>query len=453
VQLVNDGGIGRRQGQLDTNNFGPRVGFAWTLAPSFVIRGGYGIFFSSGITNLSSGTPATDPAFGATTQYVGSSDSDTTPMPGVSLSNPFPSGYVQPTGKTLGLATDLGSNVAFLNPNRVLPYVQQFQFSLQKQFRGQVLGELAYVRMHSLRLYEDYNLNELPDSALSLTNSVPNPFRGLLPATSTLGQGATVRANRLTVMFPAFNTVTMQRNSTGRNNYHGLQARVQKRMSHGLHLVANYTFSKALLYYQYSAVNARPTWRAVSPIDAPHMLRAFVSYDMPFGRGRSWGRNWGRWLDSVAGGWSLTWAARYTSGFPLAITDTNGQPIPIADPRTSGSVKDRLGDRIDRATGLPVNPYLRPSAFAHLPDFTITPEPPLYSWLRAPGLLSNRAALSKTLSLVERWKLELRADIDNPFNSPQYAAPNTNLATPSAFGTITSAGGNRIVVFGARVMF
>ena len=453
VQFVNDGGIGRPQGQLDTNNFGPRVGFAWTPVPSFVIRGGYGIFFSSGINNLSSGTPATDAAFGATTPYVGSAGGDTTPIPGVSLSTPFPNGYVQPTGKTLGLATDLGSNVTFLNPRRVLPYVQQFQLGLQKQFRGQVLGEIAYVRMHSLRLYEDYNLNELPDSALSLTNSVPNPFLNLLPATSTLGQGATVRANRLTVMFPAFNTVTMQRNPTGRNNYHGLQARVQKRMSHGLHVMANYTFSKALLYYQYSAVNARPTWRAVPSIDTPHMLRAFVVYDLPFGRRRSWGRNWGRWLDSVAGGWSLTWATRYNSGQPLSISDTNGQPIPIADPRTSGSTKDRLGDRIDRATGLPVNPYLRPSAFAHLPDFTITPEPPLYSWLRAPGQLKNSTTLAKTLSITERWKLELRADIDSPFNSPQFDPPNTNLATPSAFGTITAAGGQRVVVFGAKVLF
>ncbi len=451
VRFVNDGGLGRRQGELDRNNFGPRVGFAWTPAPSFVVRGGYGMFFSSGVNNI--GTPATDAAFGATTQYVGSGGSDTTPIPGVSLSNPFPNGYTQPTGKTLGLATDLGSNVSFLNPKRVLPYVQQFQLSVQKEFRGQTLAEIGYVRMHSIRLYEDYNLNELPDYALSKTNSVPNPFLGLLPSTSTLGQGSTVRANKLTVALPAFNAVTQQRNSSGRNNYHALQARIQKRMSRGLSLVGNYTFSKAMLYYQYSAVNSRPTWRAVSPIDTPHMIRAFAVYELPFGRGRALGANWSRALDLVAGGWSLTWATRYNSGPPLVITDTNGQPIPIADPRTPGSLNDRLGDRIDPATKLPANPYLLPSAFAHLPDFTITPEPPLHSWLRAPGQLRNSATLAKTVPIVERLKLELRADVESPFNSPQFGAPNTNLATPSAFGTITSAGGNRIIVFGGKVIF
>ena len=137
----------------------------------------------------------------------------------------------------------------------------------------------------------------------------------------------------------------------------------------------------------------------------------------------------------------------------ISIFDSNGQPIPIADPRTSGSTKDRLGDQIDRATGLPVNPFLRPSAFAHPPDFTISSEPLLYSWLRAPGQLKNSVTLAKSLSIAEWWNLELRVDVDSTFNSPQFEAPNTNLATPSAFATITGAGGARVVVFGAKVRF
>ena len=162
VRFVNDGGVGRGQGVLDKNNFGPRVGLAFSPAANIVIRGGYGIFYSSAITNLSSGTPSTDGAFGAITQYVGSTGSDTLPISGVNLSNPFPNGYVQPTGKSLGILTDLGSTVTFPNPNRVLPYVQQYQFSIQRQFGSQILGEIAYVGMHSLKLYEDLNLDETP---------------------------------------------------------------------------------------------------------------------------------------------------------------------------------------------------------------------------------------------------------------------------------------------------
>ena len=62
-----------------------------------------------------------------------------------------------------------------------MPYVQQWQFSVQKQFRSHVLGEVAYVGMHTLKLFEDLNLNETRDDSLSNTVNVPNPFLGLLP--------------------------------------------------------------------------------------------------------------------------------------------------------------------------------------------------------------------------------------------------------------------------------
>ena len=70
--------------------------------------------------------------------------------------------------------------------------------------------------------------------------------------------------------------------------YHSLQTRVQKRFSNGLQLVVNYTHSKAMQYLQYSAVNVRK-WRTVSPIDYPHMFNLFLTYQMPFGRGRNVG--------------------------------------------------------------------------------------------------------------------------------------------------------------------
>src|SRR5262249_51112078 len=150
---------------------------------------------------------------------------------------PFPNGYVQATGKSLGKLTDLGSTVTYVDPNRVLPYIQQWQFSVQKQFPRQFLGEIAYVGMHSLKIFANQNLNETPDSDLSNTVHVPNPFRGRLPPVSTLGQGSTVRATQLTRPFPQLSAVNLQRNNSGRVLYHSLQSRVQKRFSGGLQLV------------------------------------------------------------------------------------------------------------------------------------------------------------------------------------------------------------------------
>ena len=454
VRFVNDNGTGRRQGKVDTNNFGPRVGLAYSINDTMVIRSGYGIFYSSGINNLSSGTPTTDGAFGAITQYVGSTGGDTLPIPGVSLSNPFPNGYVQPTAKSLGVQTDLGSTVSYLNPDRVLPYVQQWQFSVQKQFKAQILGELAYVGMHTLKLYEDFNLNETRDDSLSNTLNVTNPFLGLLPPTSTLGQGSTVRATQLQKAFPQFNTVTSQRNSDGRVIYHSMQARAQKRFSNGLQLVANYTYSKSLQYYQYSAVNVRK-WRTVTSIDRPQMMNLFLTYALPFGRGRNWGRGWTRWLDTAAGGWTLGFTSHYESGTPLTVTDTNGTPIPIGDPVTSGGIHDRLGDQTDPKTGLPLNPFFSRSVWTRIENFKVSPEPPLWSWLRGPSQWVQTATMTKTVSLTERWKVELRVQVRSPFNHPVFSDPSTNLASPASFGVITGvrSSGTRSMTFGAKLKF
>lgn len=453
VLFVNNSGLERRQGQVDGNNFGPRVGFAFSLNDATVLRGGYGIFFSSGVNNVSGGAPSTDPSFGATTPYVGSSNRDVTPLPGVSLGNPFPAGLVRPTGSSLGFLTDLGSVVTFVQPERVLPYVQQWQFGVQRQLPWHALFEVAYVGSHSVRIHEDFNLNEIPDAYLKENQSVPNPFLGVLPASSTLGQGSSISANKLRVRFPQFNTVNIQRANTARMLYHALQTRLQKRLSHGLTLVTNYTWSKSLFYRAFSQVNERH-YRTVGPYDRTHLFRLFLTYDLPVGRGRAYGSGWPGWLDKAIGNWSVTWVARYTGGAPLEITDTRGRPIPIRDPQTSGSVQDRLGDRLDPGTKLPVNPYIDPNAFVRLPDeFTVTPEPPRYSWLRGPGRLAHTLTVFKDITVFERLKMQLRGEVANPFNSPQFDDPATNLASPATFGVITSAGGARSVMLGVKLTF
>src|SRR5581483_11286828 len=257
-------------------------------------------------------------------------------------------------------------------------------FSMQKQFRGQILAEAAYVGMHSLKLYEDLDLDQTPDAALSNTTNVTNPFLGILPPASTLGQGSTVKYTQLQKAYPQFSTVTLQRNNDGRLLYHSLQMRLQKRFSNGLQLVANYTHSKAMQYLQYSAVNVRQ-WRTVSPIDYPHMFNVFLTYQLPWGKGRVFGKHWGRALDTLAGGWTLAFTTHYQSGDPLTVTDTNGKTVPIGDPYPAGGIKDRLGDRIDPKTKLRLKPFFSPTVWIHIPNFVVSPEGPLWSWLRGPS--------------------------------------------------------------------
>ncbi len=451
--FINKDGRGRRQGEADRNNFGPRFGFAWSARPRLVVRGGYGVFFSSGIVNQSSlGGVA---SFDAITRYVASTDGNRTPF--TTIANPFPGGIVQPTGSSLGLATELGNAISFLNPRRRLPYVQQWQFSLQWELPWQSLLEAAYVGSHGLKLLEDFNLNERPDQYLALgvaeNERVTNPFLGVFPATSTLGQGTTLTRSRFWVHLPQFTTVNMLGANAGRALYHGFQVRLQKRLSHGLALVTNYTNSKTMEYNAFSLINER-RYRTVSDVDRPQIFRLFVTYGLPVGRKRAVGGDWPAWLDAVLGNWELSGVLKLTSGEPLTVTERRGRPIPIGNPLRSGSVKDRLGDQIDPKTRLPLNPYFDTTAFRALAsDYEITPEPPRLDWLRGPRDRSTNLTLFKSFRFGENGRLELRGEILNPTNTPSFRNPGTDMSNPATFGVINADRGARSVQLGARLRF
>jgi hypothetical protein len=85
--------------------------------------------------------------------------------------------------------------------------------------------------------------------------------------------------------------------------------------------------------------------------------------------------------------------------------------------------------------------------------FDITPEPPRYSWLRGPGYGDHDVVLFKTFPLVERFKFELRSEVNNVFNTPQWGDPRTDVANPRTFGTINSGGNQRSVRFTGRLIF
>jgi hypothetical protein len=439
--FVNQDGRTGRQGKLDANNFGPRFGFAYSARPKLVLRGGYGIFFSSGIVNQSGLVGVA--SFDAISRYVASIDGNRTPF--TTIANPFPNGLVQPTGNRLGLATELGNAISFLDPNRVLPYVQQWQWSLQYELPWRTLLEAGYVGVQTLKLPEDFNWNEKPDVYLALgtaeSNSVRNPFFGIFPATSTLGQGTTFTQNRLWARFPQFTNVNIVGSNTARTIYHGLQMRLEKRFSHGLALVANYTNSKIMEYNATSMVNSR-WYRTVSDMDRPQIFRLFFAYELPWGRGRMWG------------GWELTGFLKLTSGEALSVTERRGRPIPLRAPALGGSVAGRLGDRIDPATGLPTNPYFDTTAWVRLPsDYTITPEPPRLDWLRGPRQRSTNLTVLKTFRLTEAVRMELRGELNNPTNTPAFENPGTDMSNPATFGVITDDQGPRSVQLGAKIRF
>ncbi len=126
---------------------------------------------------------------------------------------------------------------------------------------------------------------------------------------------------------PYLSSLTCQ-DSNGDNNYNGLQIDLKQRLSHGLNIGANYTWSKALGdllnetdqaagYQWFTTRNARLNY-GPSPFDRRHVFNAYWTYDLPFGRGRRF-LNSGDLLDRLVGGWTLGGRETIASGYPLLL--------------------------------------------------------------------------------------------------------------------------------------
>jgi hypothetical protein len=450
VQFAGVGGLSRREGNLDSNNIGPRVGFAYQLLPKTVIRGGYGLFYSSQLDNIG-GSLGSVGTFDAVTPYVGTTDSGATPF--TTIANPFPAGFKTALGTSAGLMSQVGDSLSFVNPNRVSPYNQQWQISVQQELPSHVVVEAAYVGMLSVKELESYNLNDLPDQYLPLgtaqNTSVKNPFQGVFPATSSLGQSATISQRQLWLLYPQFTSLTINGANTGTSTYNALQVRVEKRLSRGLSITGTYTFSKLMHNNMTSVVNTR-NYRSIASLDQPQLFRLAFTYDLP---GKFSGHGVQSVLRQVVGGWAVTGFLTLESGTPLSISATNGRPIVIADPRVDGSIDQRLGDQKD-AQGNVINPYFNTKAFQTLPtQFTVSPQVPYISQLRAPRQASLNASAFKNFQIYERLKLELRLEAINATNHPYFAAPGTNLSTPATFGVINSASNSRAMQGGLKLTF
>ena len=177
-----------------TRNFMPRFGFAYSVTPTTVVRGGYGVYYSPlGVTFVN----VNQTGFSASTAFVGSLDNGQTYA--ADLSNPFPGGIVRPLGATGGASTFLGQNITVFDQNLRNPYAQRWQIAVQHQLPGAVVTELSYVGNRGTRLLTTQDLNAVPAKYLStlptrdqatinaLGAQVTNPFYPVVAAHQSRG--------------------------------------------------------------------------------------------------------------------------------------------------------------------------------------------------------------------------------------------------------------------------
>jgi len=472
--------------------FSPRFGAAYELRKGTVIRGGAGVFYAGvSLTPYSTG-------FSQTTAYINASTNSALTNSSVGtnawLSNPFPSGLLQPSGSSLGPLSGVGGTVTAQAFGRRFPLVDQYSMDVEQQLPWGIALKVGYVGAHARNWGQSVGLDQVPDSIMasyaqggsnygaSLSTKVPNPYYapiiGGYPSTGVISN-ASIQQAQLLIPYPQFSGVTVVE-SNGKSRYNALDIKVQKQMSHGLSILATYTWSSNWdnLYGSTSTLNASTNGMqdnynigseyARSINDMPNRFTAAVSYMLPFGRGRQFFSGMNRWLDLAVGGWQVNDEWIDQNGSPLALTQTNlnssvygavggttQRPNLVSgqNPCYSGRPESRIGGPSNLQ-----RPYFNINAFTLAPAYTYGNTPRTIG-CKGPGYDNSDISLFKDFKSLERLTFQARIEALNAFNTAELGTPNTTITgvaqgTNASTGAITSSlGFGRILQIGGKIIF
>jgi outer membrane receptor protein involved in Fe transport len=382
------------------NNFSPRIGLAYNVTSKTVLRGGYGIFYDAMPASINVSL-ASNPPFIGNLAYSNSQFDFTG-------ARPASQGFDRPA-----TFSSLGASLTGLPVDMIFPYVQQWNFNVERQLPGEVLLTVAYVGTKGTHLLYYPNIN------------LPTP-----------GPGA-VAARRAFPAYSNINYFTPESNSI----YNGLQITAEKRFSHGLSFLGAYTWSHAIDDngggWSGSVQNPanRNGDRASFDYDLRHRLIFSYNYELPIGRGKAILANAGAVENRILGGWQINGVTNIYSGFPFspasAINTLNSPGSSQRADYIAGC--DPVLPRSQRTPGR----YFNVSCFATPAQFTFGNAG--RNILNGPGTLQFDFSAFKKIPISETRYFQLRGEFFNILNTPQFNNPNASIGSTAA-GAITSAG-------------
>ena len=447
LEFVGVNGIGRGNRDTTWDNFAPRVGLAYSLTPTTVLRGAFGLYYlptTGGFVRLGS------TGFTSQTSYVATIDGN---QPSGTLSNPFPQGIVPLSGSSLGPLTGLGTSITANPRDLKTGSAQQWSVNFQRQI-GIWAVEFDYIGTHGLHLPADFNFHHLPQAALTqgttLQQLVPNPYVGIITNGSL--SASQVQQGQLEMLYPQFTGVTGMTNWGGSNYQAGI-VQIRRQFVNRFYLNASWTWSKLLdnnlgngeNVYADSGSNTVQNWdnlkaeKAVSTSNLPHHLVVSGNYILPFGQtGPLLYRD-------LVGGWQLNGIFTAESGNIISATANA--------PAFGGSRPNIVGNpTLSHPT---VTTWFNKAAFANIPAFTYGNAPRNLPSTRTQAYVNLDAALAKDFLIYNEMALNIRVEAFNAFNSTTFGSPDSNI-NDTNFGQITSlrtGTAPRVLQFVARLHF
>lgn len=426
--------------------FGPRIGLAWKVRESFVIRTAYGISYSPG-GGISGGniTTATT-GYSGQAQFISPGDGST---PAFNWNNGFPQNFDRPPFIDPGL--NVGGSASMWGDRANIPMQRQdWNFGTQYQLGQGLLLDISYVGAKSTHIGTGaFNMNQLDPKYLSLGSLLTTDindaavvaagFRSPYPGFS----GTLAQALR---PFPQYTSVSLTNTANvGNATYHGLQTKVERQFGKDLFLLASYTWSKTLTDSNSSlggtlSIPTRDQYnrrldKALAIFDTPHRFVAAFTYGLPFGPGQRF-FNVGGIAGKLLQGWQVNTFLTYSSGVPLQITVNNTLPL-FNSTNTPNSVPG-VNPVNDISNFDPnKNLYLNPNAFTVPATGQFGTSARVLPNARTFFNKNEDVALLKRTGITERVNVEFRFEVFNVFNRTVFAAPNIDFSSQN-FGVVSS---------------
>jgi hypothetical protein len=485
IEYAGVNGAGRNFVNNNYGNFGPRLGFAYSLTndAKTILRGGLGLYYPSvDIYSYDQSSGSTNGYTSYTTTYT----APTSNGPDFLLKNGFPFAWGVPLGAAGGQNAFLGQTAAYVLPTAKDPSSQQYTLTVSREMPLGVVVDFSYVGNHGNHFVNaSPNINTLAPQYYSLgtaalSASVPNPYKGIVPG--SLGAATITEANLLKP-YPYMSTVTLQDARSASYWSNLAMISVQRRVQRGLQVIGGYAFGKILdegvqgladLAGVGTATSSTPQdWRnpqaeySVDAIDVTHRLTISGLYDLPFGVGQ-------RFLSSprtnrLTSGWQYNVIMTLESGRPIGITGANNHLAtrPNVIPGVPLKANRQGRDALYKTGSLQ---WFNPAAFVNPPDYTFGNAPRYFSSVRGPGTVNFDMSLFKTTHITENVALELRFEAYNALNHDNLSMPSAAFAagppanasnpyaegglnTSATFGKITASGAYRNVQLAAKLHF
>ena len=407
----------------DSDNIAPRVGVAWQLDNKTVVRAGAGAYFSD-MQLIELQFAAVGPPFTNSVDAINTGKLLPEYIPGVNI---FPVIPLPPIDENFARNLPAGITPFTLQEEGRTPYVQQWNFSIQRTLSDNDLLELSYLGNSGHRQQNRYDNNQCR-------------------------VGSDLRCDRATRPYLQYRAI-LQSDFNANSSYNALVARYHHRMSHGLDLRVEYTFSKALYdgWELGGATNNQiATNRALDkgPTSFNVKHRGVISalWELPFGRGRALGSDMPRGLDYAVGGWTVTTIGTFSNGLPIFITVPNRTGSPFVGHRPNRTCSGVL-DSANLRSNLQ---FIDTSCFQNTERgfFGNSDRAPI----SGPGLNNFAFGIQKQFPVAESQYVQLRVEMFNAFNHAQFRNPNGSVANRN-FGLVSSARAPRIIQMGLKFVF